>query len=171
MIDYARFIVDGRPGTRCDVTPLFADGEAFSTLVGDLSERAAHFEYDLVAGIDALGFILGAAIAAHTGKGFVAIRKGGKLPVDADRAEFVDYTGTAKSLELRLAAFPPGSRVLLVDEWIETGAQVRASIALISRQGGSVAAIACVNCDDSPATAGLRAGLVILQAIPATAGD
>ena len=164
MFDYARLIVEGP--TRCDVTPLFADADAFHKLVDELTERAKPLGFGLVAGIDALGFILGAAIAARSGTGFVAIRKGGKLPADADRAEFVDYTGTSKSLELRLKAFPAGSRILLVDEWIETGAQVRAASQLISRQSGIVVGIACISCDLSPATEDLRAAFPVLQVVP-----
>ncbi len=68
-------------GPRCDVTALFADYEAFAALVEDLVIPFAHVELDYVAGIDALGFILGAAIALQLPRGFLPIRKGGKLPV------------------------------------------------------------------------------------------
>ena len=64
-----------------------------------------------------------------------------------DTAEFVDYTGQRKSLELRAGALKPGTRVLVVDEWIETGAQVKAAIELIERQGGVVAGVATINVD------------------------
>ena len=163
MIDYLRLIADGRPGTRCDVTPIFADAEAFAALIDDLVALARPFQHDLVAGIDALGFILGSAVAAREHKGFVAIRKGGKLPVPADRAEFVDYTGQSKSLELRRTAFPAGARLMLVDEWIETGAQVGAAIELITHQAGTIVAIACINCDRNEATRSLRESFRILQ--------
>ena len=95
-----------------------------------------------MAGIDALGFILGAAIAVRLKKGFVPIRKGGKLPVQTDVARFVDYTGQEKSLELRVGAIQPRTRVLVVDEWVETGAQVRAAIELLEKQGGVVIGVA-----------------------------
>jgi adenine phosphoribosyltransferase len=147
MKDYLGLIDVNTPGRRNDVTPLFADAAAFSELVTDLTAAFAPAEIDLVAGIDALGFILATAIAIRFGKGLVPIRKGGKLPVQADRQEFVDYTGKLKSLELRAGMLQPGNRILLVDEWIETGAQIKAAIALIERQGGILAGIAAINID------------------------
>jgi len=147
MKEYLRLIDVHTPGRRNDVTPLFADPVAFSELVTDL---AAPFEpdgIDLVAGIDALGFILATAIAMQLGKGLIPIRKGGKLPVQSDRVEFIDYTGQSKSLELRSGSLQPGSRILLVDEWIETGAQAKAAIELIEHQGGILVGIAAINID------------------------
>lgn len=153
-------------GTRCDVTPLFADPAAFSALVADLAELALPLAFEVIAGIDALGFILGAALALHMHSGFVPIRKGGKLPVAVDTAECVDYTGQRKMLELRRDALRPGARVLLVDEWIETGAQVRAAIQLIERQGGVIAGIASLHMDENAQTASLRAAYQCVQAAP-----
>jgi adenine phosphoribosyltransferase len=138
-------------GNRCDVTPLFADYAAFTALLDDLAALVEPLTFDLVAGIDALGFILGAALALRVHRGFVPIRKGGKLPVAVDSAECVDYTGQRKTLEIRHNALAPDTRVLLVDEWIETGAQVRAAIQLIERQGGIVAGIASLHIDDEQA--------------------
>jgi adenine phosphoribosyltransferase len=134
-------------GRRYDVTPLFADPLAFSELVRDLAEPFYALEIDLVAGIDALGFILGTALAIQLGKGFIPIRKGGKLPVRTEMAGFVDYTGQPKTLELRTGFLQTGSKILLVDEWIETGAQVKAAIQLIENQGGHVVGIAAINID------------------------
>ena len=122
MKDYLRLIDTHTRGPRCEVTPLFADAAAFAELVSDLVAPFDAVKIDLVAGIDALGFILGTAIAIRLGKGFIPIRKGGKLPVQADRVDFVDFTGQSKSLELRAGAVQPGVKILLVDEWIETGA-------------------------------------------------
>jgi adenine phosphoribosyltransferase len=147
MKDYLGLIDVNTSGRRNDVTPLFADAAAFSELITDLAAPFAPAKIDLVAGIDALGFILAAAIAVHFGKGLVPIRKGGKLPVQVDRQEFMDYTGESKSLELRSGSLQPGTRVLLVDEWIETGAQIMSAIKLIERQGGIVVGIAAINID------------------------
>lgn len=144
--------IDRSTTGRYDVTPLFADARAFEQLVSDLAGQAAGHNFDLVAGIDALGFILGAALAGRMGKGFLAIRKGGKLPGRKITGSFTDYTGQQKSLEIRADALRPGVRVLLVDEWIETGAQVSAAAELVERLGGVVAAIATINCDDNDKT-------------------
>jgi len=150
-------LIDTHGVGRYDVTPLFADAAAFAALLDDLARPFADIPVDLVAGIDALGFILGAALATRLGTGFVPVRKGGKLPVPTDSVSFVDYSRASKSLELRRQAVAPNTRVLLVDEWIETGVQVRAAIELIERQGGVIAGIATVSMDDNAATRALRA--------------
>jgi len=158
MRGYLDLIDTATDGSRYDVTPLFGDYRAFSALVDDLVGMCASVAFDCVAGIDALGFILGAAIAMRTEKGFVPLRKGGKLPVQSDAAYFVDYTGQQKSLEIRRDALQPGSRVLLVDEWVETGAQIKAAIELLEKQGATVAVIATINVDDNELTRPLRNG-------------
>lgn len=155
-MDYLHLIDIDTPGPRYDVTPLFADYAAFAALVHDLLEPFAGTAFDCVAGIDALGFILGAAMAIRARCGFVPVRKGGKLPVASDRIAFVDYTGARKSLELRKGAIGPGTRVLLVDEWVETGAQVKAAAALIEGQGGIVVGIAAIQIDENAGTRELR---------------
>lgn len=143
-------------GSRYDVTPLFADYDAFSAVVNDLAAPFADAEIDLVAGIDALGFILGTAVALRLQKGFLAIRKGGKLPVEVNRVEFVDYTGRQKALEIRADALKAGMNVLLVDEWVETGAQMKAAIELVEMMDGRIAGIATINMDDNKTTRQLR---------------
>jgi adenine phosphoribosyltransferase len=157
MASYLDLIDDTTGGRRCDVTPIFADPAAFRALVRDLAARFDGASFDLVVGIDALGFILGTALALHFGLGFIPVRKAGKLPGKAHQAQFVDYSGRLKGLELRHAAVAPGARVLLVDEWIETGAQARAAIRLIEDQGGMVTGVAAINIDHNERTSRLRA--------------
>jgi adenine phosphoribosyltransferase len=149
-------LIDMNTQGRCDVTPLFADREAFSQLADDLAKPFLGLDIDAVVAIDALGFILGTAIAERLGVGLVPARKGGKLPVETIRETFVDYTGEEKALEIRPDALKPGAAVLIADEWIETGAQVSAAIALVERAGARVAGIAAINIDRCPATAALR---------------
>ena len=72
-------------------------------------------------GWDAMGFVLGGALAARRGVGFLPIRKAGKLCVDTDSVAFTNYSGRTQDMEMRLPAFAPATRVLLVDQWIETG--------------------------------------------------
>ncbi len=156
MKEYLRLIDTQTAGPRCDVTPLFADPAAFAQLIADLSAPFLTTPLDYVAGIDALGFVLGGAMALHLSKGFIPIRKGGKLPVAVLAADFVDYSGQRKVLEIRCGLLQPGDRVLLVDEWIETGAQIQAAVHLIEQEGGVVAGIATINIDDNPQTARLR---------------
>lgn len=156
MSQYLHFIDTDTSGPRYDVTPLFANHAAFDALLRDFERLVANVQCDVVAGIDALGFILGTALALRLQKGFVPVRKGGKLPVAVDRVAFVDYSGTEKSLELRHDAIKPGMRVLVVDEWVETGAQVKAAVTLIERQCGVVTGIAAFQIDANAATQPLR---------------
>ena len=154
-LDYLRLIDTQTGGQRYDVTPLFADARAFALLIENLAERCGDLKFDVVVGIDALGFILGAGLALHVRRGFVPIRKGGKLPVEVDRVEFTDYSGQQKALEMRVGAVSPGTRVLVVDEWIDTGAQATTTIALIERQRGVVAGVAGIHMEDNPVTRSL----------------
>ncbi len=146
--DYLRLIDSDTSGNRADVTPLFADAIAFRRAVRDLLAQARESDFSVVAGIDALGFILGAALAMEAGTGFVPVRKAGKLPVATDSIGFDDYDGVHKTLEIRHGVLGSGDRVLVVDEWIETGAQVLATTSLLEARGASVAGIATIHCDD-----------------------
>ena len=152
MKNYLRWIDRNTNGSRYDVTPLFSHHADFNALVDDLAASVAGTTIDLVACIDALGFILGTAIAQKLGVGILPVRKGGKLPVESDRTEFRDYTGQEKQLEIRRDILSQGSRVLIVDEWIETGAQVSATISLIEGHGAIVVGIATINMDDNEKT-------------------
>ena len=156
MKDYLRLIDTDTPGSRCDVTPLFVNAQALTALVADLSQPFEELDFKYVAGIDALGFVLGMAVAIHLNKGFITIRKGGKLPVPVSSHQFVDYTGLQKTLEIRTDLIQTGDRVLLVDEWIETGAQATAAIKLLEGQGAKVVGIATINIDDNPPPRKLR---------------
>jgi len=153
---YLQLIDRFTPGRKYDVTPLFRDFEAFSALLDDLLELCRDIEHDTVVAIDALGFILGAGIAVRSEKRLVPIRKGGKLPVKVQEAKFVDYTDEEKSLEIRLDALDSSNRVLVVDEWVETAAQVKAAINLIEKQGAEVVGVLAINIDDSKAVRELR---------------
>lgn len=128
---------------RYDVTPLFADAGTFAELRADLLERVPG-DPTTVAGIDALGFVIGSALVTELETGFVAIRKGGKLPYPPDellRREFTDYSEESKALELHPDAVGEDDRVLLVDEWVETGAQMRAAAGLVEAAGADVAGV------------------------------
>jgi adenine phosphoribosyltransferase len=129
---------------RSDVTPIFAEPAAFAALVEDLLAPFRDAGVQRVVGTDALGFVVGTALALRLGVGFVPVRKGGKLPVRNERLAFRDYSGVEKAFELRANPWPPGTRVLLSDEWIETGATAKAAVALIERAGGVVAGIVAI---------------------------
>ena len=129
---------------RSDVTPIFAEPAAFAALVDDLVAPFREAGVQRVVGTDALGFVVGTALALKLGVGFVPVRKGGKLPVKNERVAFRDYSGAEKAFELRANPWPAGTRVLLTDEWIETGATAAAAVELIERSGGVVAGIVAI---------------------------
>ncbi|XP_029142286.1 uncharacterized protein LOC107298100 [Protobothrops mucrosquamatus] len=90
-----------------------------------------------------------AAIAVTLRKGFVAIRKAGHLCVDTRTQTYRDYTDREKVMETRTDAISSGVRVLLVDQWVETGGTMQGAIQLVERQGGVVAGIAAICIEDS----------------------
>ncbi len=88
-----------------DPTSIYINAAAFSDLLDDLTGPLAGHRIDVVGGLDAMGFVLGAGIAARLGTGFLPIRKAGKLCVDTDRVEFSNYSGRTQGMEMRNPAF------------------------------------------------------------------
>jgi adenine phosphoribosyltransferase len=120
-----------------DITPLLGRKELFREVVGMMSKRWDAAPPDLVAAIEARGFIPGAAIAVKLNAGFVPIRKTGKLPwktiSDAYQLEY-----GANELEVHVDAVEPGQRVLIVDDVLATGGTAAAAVRLIRKLGGEV---------------------------------
>ena len=127
-----------------DPTSIYINGRAFHDLLDDLCAELDPKEIDVVAGLDAMGFVLAAGIAARIGCGFLPIRKAGKLCVDTDKVTFTNYSKRTQEMEMRQPAFAAGTRVLLVDQWIETGGTIDGAIRLVERQGGTIAGIVAI---------------------------
>ncbi|XP_016423818.1 adenine phosphoribosyltransferase-like [Sinocyclocheilus rhinocerous] len=127
-----------------DPSRLYCNSQALSDCINDLLKPFQNETIDLVAGIDAMGFILGSAVAVTLGKGFLAIRKAGHLCVQTRTQDYSDYSGREKLMEVRVDVLKPGLRVLIVDQWIETGGTMRAAIKLVENQGATVVGIAAV---------------------------
>ncbi|XP_066492550.1 adenine phosphoribosyltransferase-like [Tiliqua scincoides] len=132
-----------------DPSRLYCHHQALQDCVEDLLQPFQDDVINLVAGIDAMGFILGAAIANTLQKGFVAIRKAGHLCVETFIQPYRDYSTRDKVMEMRTDAIVPGLRVLLVDQWVETGGTMQAAIRLVEQQGGVVAGVAAICIEDS----------------------
>lgn len=141
---YDRYINKETKG-RYDVTPIFENPEVFSNLLKDLIEPFKDSDFDKIAGLEALGFVIGAALAQLKDVGFICIRKAGKLPginyTVLKTSSFVDYTNTSKSFEINISSIKKGEKILLIDEWIETGTQMKAAIKLIEELSGKVIGI------------------------------
>ena len=144
--------VKGETFAWLDPSTLYVNAATFRAVVDDLVAPFDPADIDVVAGFDAMGFVLGSAIAVRLGKGFLTLRKAGKLPVESDTVQFVNYSGRTQEMEMRTPAFRAGTRVLLVDQWVETGGTMRAGIRLVERQGGVVAGIATVCIEESERT-------------------
>ena len=134
---------------------LFDDHDLFVDVVAALVEPFGDSAITKVAGIEARGFILGAACALRLGAGFVAIRKsaglfpGAKLTLPAGP----DYRGNVHNLRLQKASLGETDRVLLVDDWCETGSQALAARALIELAGAEFSGLACVVDQSAPGIA------------------
>lgn len=116
-----------RPGILFrDVSPLLADARGFDTATRALAAACADLAFAHVAGIEARGFIFGAALAQHLGRGFLPVRKRGKLPGAVHRASYALEYGE-DVLELRAGVVSAGSRVLLVDDVLATGGTLDAA--------------------------------------------
>lgn len=118
-----------------DVTPVFADAEAFATIATELASFVG--EADIVVGVEARGFLLGAAVALVAGTGVVPVRKAGKLPrVAGSRTYDLEY-GTA-TLELPADVVAPGARAFVIDDVLATGGTAKAACGLLTDVGADV---------------------------------
>jgi adenine phosphoribosyltransferase len=120
-----------------DITTLLNNAEAFSVLMNHLRERYQESDLDFIAGIDARGFIFGAALAQMLNVGFVPVRKKGKLPYTTVSEKYVLEYGVDE-VEIHIDAFRnvEQPRVLLVDDLIATGGTAYAATNLIRQSGG-----------------------------------
>ncbi len=120
-----------------DITTLIAHGEGFAACVGHLAASARAGGAEAIAGMEARGFIFGAAVAVALGIGFVPVRKPGKLPVATIGIDYALEYG-ADRLEMDPGAVVPGQRVVLVDDLIATGGTACAAASLLRRAGAVV---------------------------------
>lgn len=120
-----------------DITTLLADPDAFNDVIERFANHYQDEQIDLVVGIEARGFIIGAPLALRLGKGFIPIRKEGKLPGPTHGLDYVLEYGSDR-LEVHQDAIPVGSRVLMVDDLLATGGTMGVSSRLIEQVGGII---------------------------------
>ena len=134
-----------RPGVLFwDVAPVFADSAAFTAVVDAViapTRQAPTQQVDVVVGVEARGFLLGAAVAYALGTGVIGVRKPGRLPLVCDREDYALEYGVA-SLELASGVLRSGQRALVVDDVLATGGTAAATCALVERAGATVSGIA-----------------------------
>lgn len=125
-----------------DLTPLFADGSALREVVDALLRRFEG-QFDVVAGVEARGFLLASAAAYAAGVGVLPVRKEGKLPRETYAESYQLEYGTA-TLEIHRDDIPGGARVLVLDDILATGGTLGAAVKLVERAGLHVAGIGVV---------------------------
>ena len=128
-----------------DITTLLKDPSGFRLVVDSLTQRylKEHTEFDIVAGIESRGFIVGGALAYSLAKGFIPVRKKGKLPADVISHEYELEYGT-DTIEIHKDAINKGDRVLIVDDLCATGGTALAAIALVEKLGGVVSEVSFI---------------------------
>jgi len=126
-----------------DITTLLKDKAAFKHAVDALAKKYKNKKIDVVAAVEARGFIVGGVLAYKLGAGFVPVRKKGKLPWKTHSATYSLEYGT-DTLEMHTDAVKPGDRVLIVDDLIATGGTVKAVADLVIKMGGKIVGIAFI---------------------------
>lgn len=125
-----------------DLNPLFASAPAFRAVIDEMAARLPA-DVDVIAAVEARGFLLGAPLAVARGCSLVPIRKPGKLPVVAHRVDYTLEYGTA-SLELPGGVLPAGAKVAVVDDVLATGGTVAGVLELVRRAGATVSVVQVV---------------------------
>lgn len=128
-----------------DITTLIKDPVGFRLVIDSLTQRYLHvnFDFDTIVGIESRGFIIGSALSYALGKGFIPIRKKGKLPAEVVGQEYALEYGTDR-IEMHKDALKKGERVILVDDLLATGGTALAAAALIEKVGGVVVEMAFI---------------------------
>jgi len=124
-----------------DITTLLKDGPAFRKAIDDMAEMLKGVEADVVVGPEARGFLIGAPLAYKLGKGFIPVRKTGKLPAEVLEATYELEYGKDK-LAIHKDAIEPGAKVLVVDDLLATGGTIWSTVDLVLQLGGQVTGIA-----------------------------
>jgi len=120
-----------------DITPLLQHPHGFQATITTLADRFADQSVDYILGIESRGFILGATLAHHMGKGFVPVRKPGKLPPKV-LSQTYDLEYGTDQLEIREGTFQSGDRVVIIDDLIATGGTAKAAAELVQQAGGEL---------------------------------
>lgn len=145
-MDYKKYItvVENFPkdGIRFkDITTLMEDGAAYKQAIEEMAAFAADKKIDVIVGPEARGFVVGCPIAFSMEKGFVPVRKAGKLPREVLEVDYGLEYGK-DSLNIHKGSIKPGQRVLITDDLLATGGTIEATIRMVEEMGGVVAGIA-----------------------------
>ena len=123
-----------------DITTLLKDAEGMKEAIDQMTAKLEGVDFDLVLGPESRGFIFGMPVAYNMGKGFVPVRKAGKLPAEVVSKEYALEYGTA-TIEMHKDAIQPGMKVVIVDDLMATGGTAKAIVEMVEEMGGEVAAM------------------------------
>src|SRR5512137_2606025 len=128
-----------------DITTLLKDPVGFRLVIDSLAQRyvSGEIAFDVIVGIESRGFIIGGALSYVLGKGFVPIRKRGKLPAETVKQEYTLEYGT-DVIEIHKDAIRKGDRVILIDDLLATGGTALAAASLVEKLGGKVQELAFI---------------------------
>lgn len=123
-----------------DITTLLKDAEGMAEAVGQMQAKLDGMDFELVLGPESRGFIFGMPVAYNMKKGFVPIRKKGKLPAEVISREYALEYGTA-TIEMHKDALRPGQKVVIVDDLLATGGTAKAIVEMVESAGAEVVAL------------------------------
>ena len=123
-----------------DITTLLKDAEGMKEAIDRMTAKLEGVDFDLILGPESRGFIFGMPVAYNMGKGFVPVRKAGKLPAEVVSKEYALEYGTA-TIEIHKDAIQPGQKVVIVDDLMATGGTAKAIVEMVEEMGAEVAAM------------------------------
>ena len=123
-----------------DITTLLKDAEGMKAAIDEMTKKLEGVDFDVVLGPESRGFIFGMPVAYNMGKGFVPLRKAGKLPAEVVSKEYALEYGTA-TIEMHKDAIQPGQKVVIVDDLMATGGTAKAIVEMVEEMGAEVAAM------------------------------
>ncbi|WP_458406874.1 adenine phosphoribosyltransferase [Anaerotignum sp.] len=123
-----------------DITTLLKDAEGMKQAIDEMQKKLEGVEFDIILGPESRGFIFGMPVAYNMGKGFVPVRKKGKLPAEVISKEYALEYGTA-IIEMHKDAIHPGQKVVIVDDLLATGGTANAIVEMVEEIGAEVVAL------------------------------
>jgi adenine phosphoribosyltransferase len=156
--------IDMRSKAKPDFSTLFLEPDVFDNLVKDLAKPFKKVEVDKIVAPESMGFILGSGMALKLKKGFVPVRKSGKLPTLKKHivsSSFTDYTKQKSTFEMNESLIKAGDKVLIVDDWIETGGQVKGIIKLLEKQGAEIVGVSVLGYNQTKRTKSIADNYVV----------
>jgi len=147
-MNYKKYIREKKSKNRCDLTLLLNNYQVLNSLIKDMATPFLSSRVNKVVALGAMGFIFGTGVAQELKVGLCIIRKLNKIAWDTKSTFFTDYTKERKGVEIAKDAILPNENILIVDDWSETGAQLKAAIFLVEQAKGNIIGISCANIDN-----------------------